>query len=88
MLSFDAGTYQPGPEIHERLKRALSDWNAPENDESGFLIFGEMISLNEGSRVFNLVMAQSGDLAKAESASELATALVQAQANHYLATLQ
>ncbi|MFY2597477.1 hypothetical protein ACOTHJ_15065 [Achromobacter xylosoxidans] len=88
MPSPEPHNYQPGPEINDRLKQAYAAWIHPDNDGSGFSSFGETIALNEGSRVFNAVMAQTGDTAKAEAASEVAISTVQGQANRFLAQQQ
>ena len=58
----------------ERLRQQLETEYAhhivPDNDESGFLSFGELLALNEGSKAFNDEMARSGDFGKAQALSE------------------
>lgn len=58
----------------ERLRQQLETEYAhhivPDNDESGFLSFGELLALNEGSKAFNDEMARSGDIGKAQALSE------------------
>lgn len=86
MHSPEHSRYCVGPAIHARLAQAYVAWVHPDNDGSGFTSFGETIALNEGSRVFNEVMAQTGDTAKASAASEDAIAAVQREADLHLAT--
>ncbi|ROT45605.1 hypothetical protein [Pusillimonas sp. NJUB218] len=58
----------------EQLRHQLEDeyvhYSAPDNDGSGFLSFGELLALNEGSKAFNDEMARSGDVNKAQVLSD------------------
>lgn len=58
----------------ERLRQQLEDeyvhYSAPDNDNSGFLSFGELLALNESSKAFNDEMARSGDFSKAQALSD------------------
>lgn len=58
----------------ERLRLQLEEefdhYSAPDNDNSGFLSFGELLALNAGSKAFNDEMARSGDFSKAQALSK------------------
>lgn len=53
-----------------QLEEELAHYSAPDNDNSGFLSFGELLALNESSKAFNDEMSRSGDFSKAQALSE------------------
>lgn len=58
-------------QLRQQLEKEYAHHIAPENDDSGFLSFGELLALNEGSKAFNDEMARSGDFSKAQALSDL-----------------
>lgn len=59
--------------IRNKLQKELSYWMRPENVESGYVSFGEVLALNEGSRAFNMVMERTEDRNEAAALSDRVT---------------
>lgn len=56
--------------LHQQLAEEYVHYTAPDNDNSGFSSFGELLALNEGSNAFNEEMARSGDVSQAQALSD------------------